>query len=160
IDNAATDDESATTDDQAVATRAGGAIKVHASEDAGIHATGVAASLSLSAGLVGISFALAGADINNVILTKTNADVENSVLDSGGNVTIEATDTSTIDATVDAAAGSASGGIAAGSGAVGFVAAKNLIGYDAAGNPIGADAFGKNPTGSQVRAYVADSSID
>ena len=108
-------------DGQSVQTRSGGDITISATESATITAYGVAASAAIGAGLVGIGFAGAGVVVTNVILSKTNAYIENavvgtkatadeSVVDQGGDIVITATDTSIIDATVDA--GSAAAGAA------------------------------------------------
>ena len=134
---------------QTVETRSGGDISIEATEGATINALGVAASVAVTLGAAAVSFALAGADVDNVILSKTNAYVDNSVLDSGGNVILTAKDTSTINAMVGGDALAASAGGIAGSVAVGFAVAQNMIGYQANGTE----------NASQVQAYVQDSSI-
>ena len=135
---------------QSVQTRSGGAIGISASEQATIHAFGLAASAALGAGLAGVSFAGAGVDVVNAIQSKTNASVSNAILDSGGSVDIAASDTSIIEARVLALSGSAAIGIVSGAVSVGVATARNLIGYDLDGTP---DA-------SEVQASIVDSSID
>ena len=70
----------AAADGQSVQTRTGGDITISATEHATIHALGVAASAALGGGLVGVSFAGAGVDVTNVILNKTNAYIDESVV--------------------------------------------------------------------------------
>ena len=119
---------------QNVTTRGTGDITIHASEAAQIHALGIAASAALSGGvLAGISMSGAGADISNVILDKTNAYIDNSVIASGGKLELSATDTSLIDAKVGVLSGALGVGAVAGAIAVGVAKAENFIGWTAAG---------------------------
>ncbi len=139
---------------ESVKTRDGGAITISATEGATINALGVAASAAIGGGLVGISFAGAGVDVTNVILNKTNAYIQDSVVGAesakAGNVTITATDTSSIDAEVGGLAIAAAGGFVAVGVAVGVATATNLIGYTRDGT---ADP-------AEVQAYIEDSSIN
>ena len=139
---------------QSVRLRGGGAITIAATEEATISATGVAASAAVGGGLVGVSFAGAGVDVTNVIRNKTNAYITNSVIGTNsnqvGNVSISATDTSSIDATVGSLSGALGAGAVSGAVAVGVARASNIIGYTADGS---SDA-------AEVQAYLDDSSID
>ncbi len=141
------------TDAQSVKTRNGGAITISATENATIDALGVAASAAIGGGLVGVSFAGAGAGVTNVILNKTNAYIKNAVVGTDlakvGDVTITATDTSEIDAEVGGLGVAVAGGFVAVGVAVGVAVAQNLIGYAPDGTAAPAE----------VRAYVENSSI-
>lgn len=135
---------------QDVRTRSGGDITISATENATITAYGVAASAAAGAGALGIGFAGAGARVTNVILNKTNAYIENAVIESGGDVVITATDTSTIAATIGTGAGALGAGAVGGAVAIGVAIAQNLIGYTTSGT---ADP-------AEVQAYVKNASID
>ena len=91
----------------------------------------------------------AGADVTNVILSKTNAFIENAVLGTVGDVTITALDDSTISATVTSVAASAGVGAFGGAVSIGVVIAHNFIGYKLDGTE---DAV-------EVQAYVHNASI-
>lgn len=116
-----------------------------------ISATSVAASVALAVGgLAGVSISGAGAYSKNVILTNTDASIQNSSVTSAGDVTITGTSTSEIAAVVGAVSIAAAGGGAAGVGvAIGISIARNFIGFDESGNA----------TTAGVRAFVKDSSI-
>ncbi len=102
-----------------------------------ISAVSVAASLAIGiGGSGGVAVSGAGAVAQNVILTKTNAYSQDSVLDSYDDVTINAASTSTISSAVVAASLAIGGGGAAGVGvSIGVSIARNFIGWD----PNGAD---------------------
>ena len=87
----------------------------------------------------------------NVILTTTNAYIEDSAVTSSfGKVDISAASTSVINATVVAASVAVAGGGKAGVGAsIGISVARNLIGYDT--------DYSSSP--AEVRALVKDSSV-
>ncbi|MBC8509083.1 MAG: hypothetical protein H8D34_29875, partial [Chloroflexi bacterium] len=73
----------------------------------------------------------AGADAANIILTKTNAYIVDSIINSAGNVDLNATNTSTIIAVIVSAAFSLSISGGAGVGAsLGLALARNFIGFD------------------------------
>ncbi|MBE9183045.1 hypothetical protein IQ268_31410, partial [Oculatella sp. LEGE 06141] len=129
-----------------------GAISLDTDESATITALSAAASLSAAAaGTNGISVSGAGAESTNVILTKSNAYVQNSSLTSAGNVLLDTLNTSTITAKVLTASAAIGGGGTAGVGAsIGVAVARNLIGYDLNGNRVPAE----------VQAYVSNSSIN
>ncbi|MHC4336123.1 MAG: hypothetical protein ACYSUV_20600, partial [Planctomycetota bacterium] len=91
-----------------------GAITLIAVETATIDAISAAASASVAiAGKAGIALSGAGAEARNVILTKTNAYVEDSTLISADDVILNASNTSTVTATI------ATGSVAVGGGTVG-----------------------------------------
>ena len=113
-----------------------GAVTIEASETATITAISAAASLALGiAGKAGIAVSGAGAEATNVILTRTNAHVDGSILTSTGAVTITAKDTATIRALIAAASVAVGGGTVGVGAAIGVAFARNIIGWDPAGNP-------------------------
>ena len=136
--------------DSGVTTTAGD-ITLTASETADITVTSAAASASAAiAGTAGIALSGAGAEATNVISNKTGASSSNSRLASNNAVTLDAKDTSTIDATIVAASAAAAGGGVAGVGAsIGAAVARNLIGYDSDGNKLE----------SGVEAKISDTSV-
>ncbi len=107
-------------------------ITISASERARIKAVSFAASLGAGfAGIANVSVSGAGADANNVILTGTNAYVEDSALNSAGVLDIDASNTATIKAAVVSASASISvGGIVGVGASVGVAVARNYIGWD------------------------------
>ena len=129
-----------------------GAITVQAFENADIDALAVAASLAVgvSGGTAGIAVSGAGAAADNRIVTKTNAYVQDSRLESGGVVDITAENTSLIDATIVAASASV--------GVGNTVGAAVSIGAAFAQNTIGDTKIAANR--SEVQAYVQNSSIN
>ncbi|MDB5862130.1 MAG: repeat-containing protein, partial [Ramlibacter sp.] len=129
--------------------RVGALLKV---SKATIDAVSVAASVALGFGsTAGVAFAGAGAVASNVVLSKANAFVQASDLDSAGNVVLDASSTSGIVATVVAASAAVGGGGTAGVGAsIGVAISHNYIGYQADGTP----------SPAEVRAYVLDSSVE
>ena len=146
---------------QRVSAREGGDITISATENATIDAFGVSASVALGGGFVGLGFAGAGIDVTNVVRTKTNAYIDNSVVDSkgasdgsvanqGGDIVLTATDTSTITARVGGIAGALGAGAVSGAIAIGVAESQNLIGWTMDGT---ADP-------AEVRAYVQDSGVD
>ncbi|MBT7080530.1 MAG: hypothetical protein HN929_03525, partial [Chloroflexi bacterium] len=116
-----------------------------------ITAISLAASLSAAVGgAAGIAISGAGAVAQNIILTKTNAYVEESTIKSAGDFNLNAASNSMITSTVLSASFAAGAGGAAGVGAsIGVAIAENYIGYDSEGE----DAAG------EVRAYVENSDI-
>jgi len=129
-----------------------GSIRLDAAESATITATSQAASLSAAiAATTGIALSGAGADSKNVILTKTNAYVENSALQSSVNVNLSATNAAAITATVKTGSLAAGVGGTTGVGAsIGVSLARNLIGWDLDDNRVPAE----------VQAYIKESSVD
>ena len=110
----------------------GGAITLEANETAKISALSAAASAAVAIGGsgAGVSLSGAGAEATNVILNKTNAYVENSVLNSAGDVDLDAVNASEISALVLTASISASASGTAGIGAsIGAALARNWIGW-------------------------------
>ncbi|HEV3341569.1 MAG TPA: hypothetical protein VG125_14480, partial [Pirellulales bacterium] len=74
-----------------------GTITLDAQEQSGIHAVAVAASVGVGlSGKTGVAVSGAGANATNVILTKTNALIQNSSVTSHGNVDITANASSAI----------------------------------------------------------------
>ena len=135
--------------------RAGGAVVVAAQDDSSIRATSVAAAVSLGlGGSGGVAVAGGGAESTNVILTKTNAFIENSGVGTAankvGSVTVTAKSAATIDAMVGAVAASGAagggGGVAVG---IGIAVARNFIGWTPTGTPITAD-FSSHDTPSRL----------
>ena len=126
-----------------------GNIQVQAVAQSTINATSVAAANATSGGLVGAAFAGAGADAANVILTETSAFVQDSVLVSAAEVDLDASDTSTLTATIAAAPKADAGGLVGVSAAIGTSQARNLIGTKLDGSDGSA----------VVQAFVKDSSI-
>lgn len=116
-----------------------------------ISAYSVAASVGAAiGGAAGVSVSGAGAYARNVILTETNASIENSSVQTAGDVLLSANNTAEIAAVVGAVSVSVAGGGAAGVGvSIGVSISKNFIGYNLDGEQ----------ASSGVRAYVLDSSI-
>ena len=124
-----------------------GDITIEATSNAGISAVAAAASLSTAfASSFGGSLSGAGADATNVIRTKANAHVDDSVVRGAGDVRLTATDSSDIAATIIAASIAVGGGTTGAGASIGVTLAENVIG-GAGGS-------------SEVRAYVLRSSID
>ncbi|MBD2198648.1 MULTISPECIES: DUF4347 domain-containing protein [Calothrix] len=141
--------------DNAKASSTSNNLEITADSDATITAKSVAVSIAIASGQsVGAGFSGGGAGATNVILSNTNAYINNSIIDNVGNLTLTAKSDNTIDADVVAIAGSVGvgtggGGVAA---AIGGSLARNYIGYEANGN--------KKTDAAQVRAYIQDSSIN
>jgi hypothetical protein len=114
-------------------------VKIFAMSDAEITATSSAASVAFSVGAGGSSIAVSGgaAIAQNVILSTTNAYIENSGLDIGvdgsivSGIDIDADSTSLIKAEVIASSGSAAVGTGTSVAAsLGLSLARNFIGWD------------------------------
>ncbi len=129
-----------------------GNVSLTASTNASIQALSIAASIAASfGGTAGVSISGAGAEANNTILTKTNAYIAGSVVNSAGAVSLTAINSANISATIAAVSASVSGGGTAGVGvSIGAAVASNLIGYDQSGNSLPA----------QVQAYILNSSVN
>ena len=126
-----------------------GGISLSAIEHATIHATTAAAAAAGAAGLVGISFAGAGADARNVILTKTDAYISSSDVVSAAAVSLTATSTGTsITAEVAGIAAAISVGLGAGAFAIGIAVAENFIGWDP--HPTAATTYDTNSAPASV----------
>lgn len=108
-----------------------GGVTVRASELAAINAVSFAASAAAGfAGVAAVSISGAGADANNIILTATNAYIEDSTVVSDGIVDLDASNTATIKAVVVSATASiAVGGIAGVGASIGVAVARNYIGW-------------------------------
>ncbi|MHA2248433.1 MAG: beta strand repeat-containing protein, partial [Candidatus Hodarchaeales archaeon] len=138
-----------------------GDILLTAREAATIDALSVAVSLGVGAGgSFGAGLSGAGAESTNIILTKTNVYIANctigSALSVGAvNVTLDAQDTSAINAIVAGASAAigAAGGVAVG-GSIGASVARNLIGWD-----LDSSNEATVRDAAQVQAYVQDSTI-
>ena len=107
-----------------------GDIQVTADEDADITAEAMAASAAAGLGLAGVGLAGAGADARNVILTKTEAFVVDSELESAGDTKIAATFRSDIHAEIETVSAAVGVGLFGGALAIGIGIAQNYIGWD------------------------------
>ena len=110
-----------------------GTVTLTTTENATINAVAVAASVSVAlAGKNAVALSGAGAEATNVILTTTDADIENSQVASTGAVTIDSTNTSTITATIVGASLSvAIGNTSNAAGAsIGVALARNYVGWN------------------------------
>jgi hypothetical protein len=107
-----------------------GDIDVLAANDATIRATSAAAAVAVSAGLVGVSFAGAGAHASNEIETTTTAAIEDSIIDvnGGGDLTVQALGNARIEALIISAAVAFAGGAVGVGVSVGVSLAENRIG--------------------------------
>ena len=133
----------------AVVTTTAGDVAVEAKENATITARTAAAAVSAAVGAYGVAVSGAGAEATNVILTKTNAYIEDSTLVSAEDLLLTAENNSTINAVVISTAASLGGGIVGISGSIGASVARNLIGWN---------LFGTR-TPAEVQAYVKDSGV-
>ena len=115
-----------------------GAVTLTTTENATISAQAVAASASVAlAGKTGVALSGAGAEATNVILTTTNASIQDSSVATTGTVTINSTNTSGITATIVGASLSvAIGGNNAAGASIGVALASNYVGW----NPDGSTA--------------------
>ncbi|MHC5860002.1 hypothetical protein [Nostoc sp.] len=127
-----------------------GLLSLTATTNATIKAVSVAASIAAGGGgTTGVTISGAGAAAINTILTKTNAYIKDSVVASAEAVTLAATNSATIDATIAAVSISAGGGGTAGVGvSIGAAVANNFIGYD-----------GSTRQPAEVQAYIQNSSL-
>jgi hypothetical protein len=129
-----------------------GAITLSATESASITALSAAASLAVGFGSTG-GFAAsgAGAQAENVILTKPTAHLDASVVKGAAAVGLTATDSSSITARILAASVAVGVGGTAGVGlSIGASLADNLIGY-------ATSSSAKTP--GEARAYVLNSTV-
>ncbi|MFN9549073.1 MAG: hypothetical protein ACK56Q_02210, partial [Pirellulaceae bacterium] len=122
----------------------GGDVQVIAVDSSTIDAMTFAAAVSVAVGNTGVGVAGGASAATNIILTRTNAFIEGSqigsVVDPVGNVTIDASSTSKVDAItaglgIGIGAGLSSTGVGVG---VGIAVARNFIGWD----PYGEDVTG------------------
>ena len=111
-------------------------VTLTASSNAEIDAFAAAASVAIGVGgKAGVAVSGAGAAAKNVILSKTNAFVDQSTLISAGGVDIDALATSQIDATILSVSGSLGASQTAGVGAsVGVAVSRNFIGWKPGGD--------------------------
>jgi len=131
-------------------------------EQSSITATAVAVAVSVAIGgsSVGVAVSGAGAESTNVILTHANAYIQDSAIGTSavkvGNVTISATSTSAIQATIAAVAASVTFGGEAGVGvALGIGVARNFIGWD----PTGSNAVETYNSHQQVATLVTGDKV-
>lgn len=110
---------------------------------------GTSAADSLSLGVSG-AISGAGAEATNLILTQTNAYIINSDMTATGGVTLSASNTSAISATIRSWSAALGGGLMAGAASIGSASARNLIGWDLSGKRIP----------MEVQAYIENSSVD
>ncbi|MGH3049699.1 MAG: beta strand repeat-containing protein, partial [Gaiellaceae bacterium] len=114
-----------------------GDVALTAGESATIHATAQADAIAASFSLAGLSFAGAGANAQNVILTDVGAHVVSASLASGGNVAVQSSNSGGITAHVtSAAAALAAAGFASVGAAIGTSISRNFIGFDPQGTPV------------------------
>ncbi|MGB8168696.1 MAG: hypothetical protein WCF18_14460, partial [Chthoniobacteraceae bacterium] len=132
-----------------IAVKAGGGFSVSQNN---INAISAAASLAAGfGGTTGVAISGAGAVAQNVILTKTNAYGNNSIIQSFADVDLGATSESTISSTVVAASLAIGGGGTTGVGAsIGIAVARNFIGWTPGAT---------TETPAEVRAYLLNSSV-
>ncbi|MGC9329325.1 MAG: hypothetical protein ACP5I1_16950, partial [Candidatus Hinthialibacter sp.] len=117
--------------DDPVTSRAGD-ISLTAKENARITVFSAAASFAPAGGFfAGVGVSGGGAAADNVILTHTDAHVDNSLLSSRRDVILDAQDASTINAAVAAASGSVGIGIGGVAVSLGASVAHNYIGWEA-----------------------------
>ena len=109
----------------------GGVLKVTAPTS--IQAISAAASIAVAVGLLGGGVSGAGAVATNVILTKTDATIADSVISSATDVTLDATDTALIRAKIITAAAGVGVGFGGMGASIGVAIARNFIGYRADG---------------------------
>ena len=109
----------------------GGVLKVTAPTS--IQAISAAASIAVAVGLLGGAVSGAGVVATNVILTKTDATIADSVISSATDVTLDATDTALIRAKIITAAAGVGVGIGGIGASIGVAIARNFIGYRADG---------------------------
>jgi hypothetical protein len=127
-------------------------ISITATGSARIRARSQAAAIAVAVGNIGAGVSGAGAEATNVILTKTNAAIDSSVITSADKVSLDATSAGQVTANVLAAAVGIGGGSAGGLGvSIGASLARNLIGWTSA------DAA--NPVPAEVRSTISSSSI-
>ena len=127
-----------------------GTVSVEATEDATINAGAFAASLAAGiSGVAGVAVSGAATITENLIEAKVDAYISNSSIGSAGDVTVSASDTSTINAITDAASAALGGGIAGVGVAVGAALAHNAIGNGTTGET----------APGEVKAYISDTAI-
>ena len=128
-----------------------GAIHLTTGESSQITAHSTAASVSVAAAqAAGVALAGGGAVALNVITSDALSYVQNTNLQSSGDTTLAATNTSKIDATIVAVAAAVGGGQNGVAAAIGASVAENSIGYDQGGGLDSAD----------TEAYVLNSSVN
>ncbi len=127
-----------------------GTVSAEVTEGATINAGAIAASLAAGiSGVAGVAVSGAATTAENLIEVDANAYIADSSITSAGAVTVESSDTSTINAIVDAASAAVAGGIAGVGVAFGASAAQNYIDNGVIGGSAG-----------QVEAYILNTGID
>lgn len=126
-----------------------GNVTISAKEDATITARSAAAAAAIGAGQAGFAVSGAGADASNVILGEIRAYAANSRIDSVGDVSLDASNVSSITASVLSAAASLGIGSVGGAVSVGASLANNFIGFDLDGH--------RQPL--EVLAYLEDAVV-
>ncbi|MCO6459637.1 MAG: hypothetical protein J5I93_30345, partial [Pirellulaceae bacterium] len=132
----------------------GGNVQVTATDESHIDARTIAAALALGAGVggLGVAFAGGGAVAENVVLTTTDAFIQDSNLGSAlspvGSVDLDASSRSTISALVPAVAASVAVGSTTGVGvSIGIAVARNFVGHDLLPDGVAHDVLSDaNPT--------------
>ncbi len=129
-----------------------GSVDLNATSNSTIDAQSRAIAISVAAaGNNGFALSGGGAESTNIILSDTHASIRNSSVDASQNVTVDALNSSGIDAKVLAVSGSLGfgGGSAAAAVAIGASVANNFIGYNSNGS--------RNAL--EVKAYLDDVSL-
>ena len=133
-------------------SRISNSLTVVAESQATITANAWAASVSATSGAAGLNISGAGADARNVIRGNVDAYIQDSDFVVGGEVAVSSTQSSIIDSTIWAAAGSFSSSASTSAGlAIGTATAVNYVGFSDDGEQIGA---------FRVSAYIKNSSLD
>ena len=109
---------------------ASGNVSITAHETATIHAVSAAAAISAGFGSTGVAVSGAGAVASNLILTKTNAYVDASKVNAGGNVSVLATNAASIKAIIGSTAFAAAAGSTGVGASIGVALASNVIGWE------------------------------
>jgi hypothetical protein len=136
-----------------------GGVRLSAETNAEIDAFAAAASVAVGVGgKAGVAVSGAGAAAKNVILSKTNAFIDGSTLNTAGKVDIDSTSESKINAKViSASVGVGVGGTAGVGASVGVAVARNFIGWKAADDTLDPtikttnNTLDKIPTGTRVK---------
>ncbi|MBF0341678.1 MAG: hypothetical protein HQL95_12055, partial [Magnetococcales bacterium] len=117
---------------QGVDVTASEGVTVKASSDADIKVFSLAASVSAAiGGAAGVGVSGAGASALNIILADTYAGIDDSAIQSTGDVVVDAVSASRIDATIiSASIGVGVGGTVGVGASIGVSIARNYLGYD------------------------------
>src|SRR5204862_1575413 len=106
-----------------------GNVALSAAEDASVNAVSAAASVAAAGSMVGVAISGAGAEATNVILGGARAFAEGSSLDSAGDVSLTALNSSDIEAKIVTATAGVGVGIGGAGASLGAAVARNFIGH-------------------------------